>query len=96
MSVPISQTASELLDYTINWPARGLGTDTIASSTWATSSSDITISNQQIINSNTQTLFWLTGGVAGTVYTITNTIITSGGRTMQETVNYYCEAQRII
>ena len=85
---------SELLDWTINWAARGLGTDTIASSAWGQSSADFTISN--ISHTTTTTTFWLTGGNPSNSYSITNTIVTAGGRTMQETVNYLCIAQRII
>ena len=94
MNQPIAQTPSELLDYTINWATRGLGTDTISTSGFAASSSDLTLSNMS--NTNTTTTFWLTGGVPGNFYNITNTILTAGGREMQETVVYECIAQRLI
>ena len=90
----VTQTAAELLDWTINWATRGLGSDTISTSVWSQSSTDFTISD--ISNTNMTTTFWLTGGIAGNSYSITNTIVTAGGRTMQETVNYLCIAQRII
>lgn len=91
---PIQQTPSELLDYTIDWSSRGLGTDTIASTSWAPSSADLTISTTSF--TTTTTTFWLTGGTPGNTYTITNTINTSAGREMQETVVYLCIAQRTI
>ncbi|HZZ81616.1 MAG TPA: hypothetical protein VFE62_24150 [Gemmataceae bacterium] len=91
---PIQQTPTELLDYEINWATRGLGIDIIATSAWIASSSDITLTNETF--TNTTTTFWLTGGIPGAYYTITNTITTEGGRTMQETIVYQCIAQRII
>jgi hypothetical protein len=94
MSCSIQQTPSEMLDWTINWATRGLGNDTIASSSWAVSSNVVTLSSPSYTTTTTTT--WLTGGMAGNVYSITNTILTSGGREMQETINYICIPQRII
>ena len=94
MTCSIQQTPSELLDWTINWATRGLSNDTIASSRWAASSLDVTLSAPS--QTTTTTTTWLSGGVAGNVYTITNSIVTSGGREMQETINYICIPQRII
>jgi len=94
MSCSIQQTPTELLDWTINWATRGLGNDTIASSAWALSSTDSTLGSHS--QTTTTTTTWLTGGIPGNVYTITNTIVTSGGREMQETVSYICLPQRMI
>jgi hypothetical protein len=88
------QTSAELLDWSINWATRGLGIDTIASSSYTQSSSDFTLSNES--NTATTTTFWLTGGIPGNFYTITNSIVTAGGRDMQETVIYECIAQRLV
>lgn len=92
----IQQTPQELLDYIIDWATRGLGTDTINGSSYTQSSSDFTLSNKSIGSPPTTTTFWITGGVAGEYYTITNTVTTAGGRTLQETVIYQCIAQRLI
>ena len=94
MTTIIEQTPTELLDWTINWAARGLGNDVILSSAWSQSSGDFTLS--QTGHGSTATTFWLTGGIAGNSYSITNTISTSGGREMQETVTYICIPQRIV
>lgn len=94
MTVPIAQTPTENLDYTINYATRGLGTDTIATSSFTASSTDFSISNPT--NTNTTTTIWVTGGIAGNFYTVTNSIITAGGRTMQETLIYECIAQRLV
>lgn len=100
MSVNVYQTATELLDWTIDWATRGIGTDTISTSTFTQSSGDFTLSSTSIGASpstgaaNQATTFWLTGGVPGKFYNITNNVTTAGGRTMQETMNYECLPQR--
>lgn len=91
---PIKQTPTELLNWSIDWSVRGLGEDTIATSTWVGSSDAFTISDES--HTDTMTTMFLTGGVADSNYTITNTITTNGGLTMQETAEYDCIAQRII
>jgi len=102
MTNVIQQTPTELLDWTIDWATRGLGGDTIASSTFTQSSTDFTLSSETITTSpstraaDSATLFWLTGGIPGQIYTITNTVITAGGREMQETVTYNCISQRLV
>lgn len=102
MTLTVTQTPSELLDYVIDWVTRGLGADTISTSTFSASSSDFTISNTQIVSSpstsaaNSATQFWITGGIPGNFYYITNSIITSGGRKMQETVIYECINERAV
>lgn len=93
----IEQTPTELLDYTINWPARGLPNGaTISSQTLVASDVSVILSNQAIITSGTQTQFFLTGGVAGNIYQITNEITLSTGQKMDFTVNYNCIAKRQI
>jgi hypothetical protein len=92
----LTQTTTEILDWTINWATRGLGTDTIATSTWAISPSGLTDASPSPTFTNTTTTVWLSGGTAGTFYTITNTITTAGGREMQESFIINCIAQRFI
>jgi hypothetical protein len=71
-----------LLDYQIDW-SRWLDGDTISSSTW-TANGDIVIDS----NSNTATTatVWLTGGVVGKNYRLTNHIITAAGRAEDRTI----------
>ena len=94
MSCNIQQTPTELLDWTINWATRGLGNDTIASSNWAVSSADVILSAPS--QTTATTTVWVSGGIPGNVYTITNSIVTSGAREMQETIYYVCIPQRMI
>lgn len=62
--------------------------DTIASSTFTLPTQ--TGSNQLVANSSTftssRTKVWLAGGVEGSAYAIVNRIVTSGGRTMDQTI----------
>lgn len=87
-----TQTPDEILDYTINWGAFGLGTDTIVSSTWAVSPSDLVTSSPSF--TTTSTTIWLSGGTAGIFYAVTNTVNTAGGREMQYSFVLNCVAQR--
>ena len=86
----IEQAPQDLLDYTVNWndpstPVLASG-ETITGSTFTADSTDYTLSNTAF---NTyETVFWLTGGKIGEVYYITNTITTSGGRTITEVIPY--------
>ena len=67
-----------------NW-ATWLGTDTIASSSWAVEDTgDITIDSHS--NDTTTTAVWLTGGTLGTRYEVTNTIVTAAGATEERTL----------
>ncbi len=72
----------EVLDYEIDWTARLAG-DTIASSTW-TVPSGLTGSSQT--HTDTTATTWLAEGTAGESYSILNRVVTSGGRTMDQTV----------
>lgn len=73
---------SAVLDYGIDWSA-WLGTDTIVASTW-TVQAGITKGNTSF--SATRTLVWLSGGTDGTDYTLTNRIVTAGGRTEERSL----------
>lgn len=84
-----SKDPDEILDYIIDWATRHLGDDTIASSTWAADSTRITIDSDT--NTTTTTTVWLSGGTIKEYYTVTNTIITAGGRTLIQSVKIHME-----
>ena len=65
------------LDYTIDW-TQWLGMDTITASTWEVSSPELIIMDSS--NTHTTTTIWLSAGLVGQVYTVTNYITTSLGR----------------
>lgn len=83
------KTAVENLDYQIDW-SLWLGTDTINTSTW-TIDSGLT-KGLDLVASNMTTV-WLSGGVAGSTYVITNAITTFGGRTAQRSFIVVLDSQ---
>ena len=93
----ITQTPSESIIYTVDWPSRGLPVGaTIASQAFGPAgSTDYTISNESIVDSGQETVFQLTGGIPGTIYAITNTITLSDGEIMQDTLLYSCVFQNL-
>ena len=83
MKIPTyAKDPDETLDYIINW-AIHLGSDTISSSSWA-AATGITIDSDT--NTTTTATVWLSGGTLGTYYLITNTIVTAGGRTLEQSI----------
>lgn len=74
-----SKRPNEVRDYQHDWSGF-LGTDTI-------DTSDVTVSGVTLdsdSNDTTSVTVWLSGGTDGTLATITNTIVTAGGRTETE------------
>jgi len=72
------QDPQATLDYTIDW-GPWLGDDTISTSSWTAESPMVIESGGESKTDDTTTLF-LSGGLAGGNYIITNTINTIGGR----------------
>lgn len=81
---------NDVLDYGIDW----LGTaddqgflyglsDTISTSTWIVPTG---ITKDSDSNTTTATTIWLSGGMAGTSYTLINRIVTVGGRTKDQSI----------
>jgi hypothetical protein len=67
-----------VLDYSIEW-SKWLVGDQIQTSTWTVSDAAIEAASDS--NTTTRATVWLSGGIAGQAYTVTNRITTSGGRT---------------
>lgn len=76
--------AGSSLDYTLSWTLDA--GDTITSATWA---SDSGISLSQKSNTDTTTTTWISGGTAGSWYIVTCTIVTSSGRTDQQSFRLF-------
>lgn len=74
-----------VLDYQENW-ATWLGSDTISASTWTVPTG---ITKDSDTNTTTTTTIWLSGGTAGEAYTLTNRIVTAGGRTSDRSIVVY-------
>ena len=67
------------MDWT-DWLAEISASETVSSSSWAVSpTGGITLSSASIITGSLKTQVKLTGGSAGTRYTVTNSVITSSG-----------------
>ena len=80
-----SKTADEDKDYTLDW-SKDLGTDTIASSTWAVESDRSRSSPAPPRAKLTPPLLWdgISGGTPGQNYLLVNTITTVGEREMEQ------------
>lgn len=72
-----TQAADAVLDYQCDWEFWLTPGDSLASSSWTVSSTDITASNESF--TVTAATVWLSGGVLGRTYEITNHITTRGG-----------------
>jgi hypothetical protein len=75
----------EVADFTIDWGPE-LGTDTLASSTWLDITAGITTGTPVSTFTDTTSTIWIAGGVAGDLYSLTNRVTTSGGRTYDQEV----------
>ena len=74
---------NEVLDYGFDWDDSEkpwlVSGDVIDSSTWTADSSNLTIDSSS--TTDTVTKVWVSGGVVGETYKLTNNIVTTGGRT---------------
>jgi hypothetical protein len=73
----------EVLDYQLDWTAR-LQSETIATSVWMIDSTALVQNSSSF--TITMTTVWLSAGVDGETYELTNRITTTGNRTMDQTV----------
>lgn len=71
---------SDTIDYSMSW--HPISPDTIVTSTWA--SDTLTVGNSTI--SGLVTTCFVSGGTAGEVGNLTNTVTTGMGRTLQRTI----------
>jgi hypothetical protein len=79
---------NEVKDYDLIWTYELAG-DTILSSTWSLpTGSSLSINSNSFTSTSTSsaTKVWLSGGVIGQSYILTNTVVTAAGRTEDATV----------
>jgi hypothetical protein len=69
-------------DFTVDW-WQWLGDDTIATVVWTL---PVGIANAGTTSSSSTTTIWLSGGTAGSSYSVFVTITTAGGRTEKRTI----------
>lgn len=107
MSNEAFKTPAEIKDYTIEWDADdGCGSpvlepgERVASSTWSASnvhgdtSLNVAADPSTISSDGLSTTVWLGGGLAGEIYSVTNTVITNNSppRTYSRTYPCYVNA----
>jgi hypothetical protein len=86
---------NEVKDYDLIWTSELAG-DTIVTSVWtlaAGSALTINSSSYQTSSTSSITKVWLSGGIIGQVYTLTNTITTAVGRTEDAVVQILIQAK---
>ncbi|HEX9972287.1 MAG TPA: hypothetical protein VGD14_09470 [bacterium] len=76
-----------VLDYSIDW-SDWLDTDTISVSTWTVPSG---ITKDSDSTTTTKTTVVLSGGTAGTSYSLVNHIVTAGGLADDRTIIIKCD-----
>jgi hypothetical protein len=80
--IDYQQDVGDTLDYDFNWVVK-LGEDTIVMSDFTLPDGLTEVSSSN--NTHSATIF-VSGGTAGRVYRIVNTITTAGGRTHERTI----------
>lgn len=68
---PINKDPQAILDYSVDWTSY-LSGDTIVTSAWSSSSTDLTLTLDT--NDGSKSVVVVSGGTAGKTYTITNRI----------------------
>jgi hypothetical protein len=81
-----------IIDYGCDWGDAAVGPwlatgETITTSTWIVPAGLVSVSES---NTTTATAIFLSGGVIGTTYTLTNRIVTSAGRTEDRSMLIAC------
>jgi hypothetical protein len=74
----------EVLDYQLDWNERLADGETISTSIWEVTEGTVTTSAPG--SAAGITTIWLTDGIAGETCEINNRVVTSGGRTFDQTI----------
>lgn len=75
-----------VIDFGFNWATNYLATgETISTSTWAVTPSGLTLASTAT-NTTSQASIFVSGGTAGQIYRLANTITTSLSRTVERTI----------
>ena len=79
---------ASVLDYGVGWSDWLASGETISTSTWTVPDG---ITKDSDSKGDTSTLIWLSGGTAGTTYTLANKIETSDNRTVERSIRIIVE-----
>lgn len=71
------------LDWTFDWSNWLAALETISTATFTTTAG-ITVTTST--NTSTSATVWLSGGNTGQIYSVTSTVVTSGGRTDERSI----------
>lgn len=77
-----------VLDYYVDW-SNWLGSDTIVASQWEVDDPGLEIDTHSY--TTTKAAVWLSGGVDGDVYQVTNQITTAEGRKDNRSITIQCK-----
>lgn len=80
---------SAVLDYKIDWSEWLPENDRIVSASFVVSDDDMTVDD--VVFDDTSATVWLSGGVAGQRYTVTNHIVTEDGREDDRSLIIICK-----
>lgn len=78
MSTRFYKDADAVLDFSVDWSGWLASGESLSTSTFTV---DAGITKDSESNDTSSATVWLSGGTAGTSYTVTNQITTSAGRT---------------
>lgn len=82
VTLPTPKDPDDVLLYRMDWSAFLTPlSDTISTSTW--DGDGLTVGTTAIETGSLKATAWLSGGTAGTTYTVANKIVTAGGRTVE-------------
>jgi len=76
------------LDYGIDWSDWLPDGDSVQTSTWIITGPDSTLVAGVTSVDGNQTTVWLSGGTLGQVYTVTNRVVTTEGRTDDRSIGF--------
>ena len=79
----VTKDPNDVLDYLFYWSTWLASGETISTSTWTVDSG---LTKDTDSKTDDTTTIWLSGGTAGTSYTVTNRITTSQGRTKDQSM----------
>lgn len=80
MSQSFLKDPDSILDYKWDWSDWLEAAETISTQTCVADSNDLSVDSSSITDSSKSVTAWLSGGVAGMRYTVTNHIVTSAAR----------------
>lgn len=90
MASRFTKDPAAVLDYKFDWSSWLASGETISTRT-VTPATGITVDSSSITDTNTSVTVWLSGGTAGTEYTVACKIVTSAARTDERTLTIQVE-----